>query len=144
MAHPLDPREALRALICGWFARIHAGGKRAWFSRIMAHEMAQPTPALDRMTEAMAPNYLRLCSLVGKLIGRSPNDARTRMCVHSVVGQILHYAQSRATVVRLWPDLNLDDEGQRRAIADHVLAFSLAGMDAVARQKAKPPRNKRP
>lgn len=144
MAHPLDPREALRALICGWFTRIHAGGKRAWFSRIMAHEMAQPTPALDRMTEAMGPNYLRLCALVGKLIGRSPNDARTRMCVHSVVGQILHYAQSRATVVRLWPDLNLDDEGQRRAIADHIVAFSLAGMDAVARQKAKPPRNKQP
>jgi TetR/AcrR family transcriptional regulator, regulator of cefoperazone and chloramphenicol sensitivity len=142
MAHPSDPRAALTGLIHQWFERIDEGGRQAWFARIMAHEMAQPTPALERVAEAMGANYLRFRTLVGKLLGRGPNDARTRMCVHSVVGQILHYVQSRPMLARLWPDLNLDDEGQRRRIADHIVAFSLAGMDGISRQKAEPARRK--
>jgi hypothetical protein len=60
----------------------------------------------------------------------------TRMCVHSIVGQILHYAQSRPMLARLWPDLNLDNQEQRRAIADHIVSFSLTGMECIARSKA--------
>ena len=135
MAHPSDPRAALRVLICEWFKTIHEDGKPSWFARIMAHEMRQPTPALDRVAEAMGANYLRLRTLVGKLIGRGPNDARTRLCVHSVVGQVLHYGTARPMLARLWPDLKLDKEAQRRAIADHIVAFSLAGMESTARLK---------
>jgi AcrR family transcriptional regulator len=143
MAHPLDPRVALGALICQWLDRIHEDGRPAWFARIMAHEMRQPTPALDRVAEAMAANYLRLRTLVGKLIGRGPNHPRTRLCVHSVVGQVLHYVTSRPMLARLWPDLDLDNEKQRRAVAGHIVAFSLAGMGSAARQKREPPRRKR-
>ena len=142
MAHPSDPRAALRALICEWFKTIHENGKPAWFARIMAHEMGQPTAALDRVAEAMGGNYLRLRTLVGKLIGRGPNDALTRLCVHSVVGQVLHYVTARPMLARLWPDLKLDNEEQRRTIADHIVAFSLAGMETATRQKLKRPRRK--
>jgi len=127
-----DPRVALRAMVHDWLGRMSEGSKRAWFARIMAHEMAQPTPALDRMVEAMQPNYLRFLALVGKLTGRGPNDSRTRMCVHSVVGQIVHYTRSQPMIERLWPDLHLDEEEHRRAIADHIVAFSLAGMESIA------------
>jgi len=148
MAHPSDPKAALRALVFQWFERTREGGRPSWFARIMAQEMAQPTPALDRVVEAMEPNYLRFRTLVGKLIGRSPDDARTRMCVHSVVGQVLQYVASRPMVERLWPELDLDDEEQRQAIADHILQFSLAGMERVATHRAEPrkptqPRRKR-
>jgi len=142
MAYPSDPRAALRALICEWFKTIHEDGKPAWFARIMAHEMGQPTAALDRVAEAMGGNYLRLRTLVGKLIGRGPNDALTRLCVHSVVGQVLHYVTARPMLARLWPDLKLDNEEQRRTIADHIVAFSLAGMESATRQKLKRPRRK--
>ena len=143
-AHGDDPRAALSALVHQWLERVRDGGKPAWFARIMAHEMMQPTPALDRVTEAMQPNYLRLRTLVGKLIGRSANDARTRMCAHSVVGQILHYVQSRAMLARLWPDLDLDDVKQRRAIADHIVEFSLAGLKAAHRSSALKKRKQAP
>jgi AcrR family transcriptional regulator len=143
-AHGADPRAALSALVRQWLERVRDGGKPAWFARIMAHEMTQPTPALDRVTEAMQPNYLRLRTLVGKLIGRSANDARTRMCVHSVVGQILHYVQSRHMLARLWPDLDLDDAKQRRAIADHIVEFSLAGLQAAHRSSARKKRKQAP
>ena len=135
MAHSSDPRAALRALLNEWFKRIHEGGRTAWAARILAHEMARPTAALDRVAEAIQPNYLRFRAIVGKLIGRGPNDVRTRMCVHSVIGQVLHYKQARPMLARLWPDLNLDDETRRRAIVDHIVEFSLAGMESIARKK---------
>jgi len=135
IAHPQDPRVGLTMLIHDWFARTSAGNKRSWLARIMAHEMSHPTPALDRVAEAMGPNYMHFRKLVGKIIGRDPEDARTRMCVHSVVGQVLQYTQSRPMLERLWPGLDLNDEKQRRAIADHIVTFSLAGMEQLARRK---------
>ena len=136
-AHPPDPKTALKMLISGWFERNHESGRPAWLARIMAHEMANPTAALDRVTESMRANYQRFRAIVGKLIGLSPDDPRTRMCVHSIVGQILHYSQARPTLERLWPDLNLDDPEWRRAIADHIVAFSLAGMEEIKREQAE-------
>ncbi len=134
MAHLSDASAAFRMLIYEWFERMREGGRTAWFARIMAHEMAQPTPALDLVTEAMGANYLWFLTLVGKLIGRSADDPCTRMCVHSVVGQVVHYMRSRPMLSRLSPDLKLEDEEQRRAIAEHVVAFSLAGMESVRQQ----------
>lgn len=130
-AHPPDPKTALKMLIRGWFERNHASGRPTWLARIMAHEMANPTPALDRITESMRANYLQFRAIAGKLIGRSPDDLRTRMCVHSIVGQILHYSQARPTLERLWPNLNLDDPEWRRTIADHIVDFSLAAMEGM-------------
>jgi TetR/AcrR family transcriptional regulator, regulator of cefoperazone and chloramphenicol sensitivity len=143
LMQPSDPRAALRAFICEWFERAREGGRPVWFRQIMTHEMAQPTAALDRVAKAIGPNYLRLRTLVGKLIGRGPDDPRTRMCVHSVVGQILHYMQSRPMLARLWPDLNLEDEAQRRAVANHIAEFSLAGIEGIALHKVERPSRKR-
>lgn len=138
IAHPQDPRAGLKTLIHDWLGRMTEDNKRGWLARLMAHEMSHPTPALDRVAEAMEPNYLQFRKLVGKIIGRDPEDARTRMCVHSVVGQVLQYTQSRPMLSRLWPGIDLDNEKQRHAIADHIVAFSLAGMEHFARRKGEP------
>jgi TetR/AcrR family transcriptional regulator, regulator of cefoperazone and chloramphenicol sensitivity len=139
MAHPSDPQAAVSALIHVWCERSREGGRPTWFPRIMAHEIAHPTPALDVVAQAMGANYLRFRTLVGKLIGRGPNDPRTRMCVHSIVGQIVHYMQAGPMIARLWPDLDLSDEKQRRAIADHIVMFSLAGIENIARERSELP-----
>jgi len=143
-AHPSEPRASLRALIYAWLERAREAGKSSWMARIMAHEMAHPTPALDRVAEAMSTNYLRLRVLVGNIIGSGPDDPRTRRCVHSVVGQVLHYLQSPPMLERLWPDLDLNDAEQRRALADHIVEFSLAGMEQIAhRKRERRPRGQR-
>lgn len=134
LAHSADPKTALKMLICGWFERNHASGRPASIARIMAHEMTNPTPALDRVTESMRANYQRFRAIVGDLIGCSPDGPRARMCVHSIVGQILHYSQAGPTLARLWPDLDLDDPNWRRAIADHIVEFSLAGIEGIELQ----------
>jgi len=137
MALASDPRAALQALICDWFERMGAGARRAWSTHILAHEMTHPTPALDLVAEAMGANYLRFRAIVGKLIGRDPDDLCTRMCTHSVVGQILHYAHARPMLSRLWPDLNLENHERRHLIAEHIVEFSLAGMESIAYKKEK-------
>jgi AcrR family transcriptional regulator len=136
MAKSSDPRAGLTKLIYEWCERTRDGGRPEWFPKIMSREMAQPTPALDRVAQAMGANYLRFRALVGEVIGCDPNDIRTRMCVHSIVGQVLHYMQSRAMLARLWPELDLENEEQRRAIAKHIVAFSLGGMTAQSAERA--------
>ncbi len=132
-----DPRASLRALICEWIKRMSDGGRSAWFARIMAHEMAHPTAALDLVSESMSGNYLRFRTVVGRVIGRSPDDARTRMCVHSVVGQVLHYVQAadaRAAVAGFEPRQRKTAPCDCRS---HRGVFA-GGMDSIARQQSGP------
>ena len=58
IAHLSDASAAFKMLIYEWFERMREGGRPAWFACIIAHEMAQPTPALDLVTQAMRANYL--------------------------------------------------------------------------------------
>jgi AcrR family transcriptional regulator len=128
-----DAREGLRLLLRAMFSVVLADERRGWYMRIMAHELANPTPALDRVaSEVIARNYTRLRGLIGKIIDRSDEDDLTRLCTHSIIGQILHYAHGRPMISRLWPSLAMTPETLQR-IADHIATFSLAGMDAVAK-----------
>lgn len=153
LAHA-DPRDALRALIQQLFERMQDAHRPAWYVRIMAHELAEPTPALDRfVADVMGPNYLRFRTLVGTILGRSPEDEQTRLGVHSIIGQILHYAHARPVLARIWPGLKLEKEEERRRVAEHIAAFSLSGLDALSkaghepetpkRKRTSPGRNKR-
>lgn len=135
LAPSSDPRVAIQKLIYEWLERTSVGSGPAWFPLVMSREMTKPTQALESAAESMGPNYLRFRTLVGELIKQDANDARTRMCVHSIVGQVLHYMQSRPMIERLWPGLDLENEAQRRAIAGHIVTFSLAGMETIARQQ---------
>jgi hypothetical protein len=92
----------------------------------MAHELAQPTPALSQViNETMRPIYGRLREIIGGLLGLSPDDGKTRLCAHSVMSQVLFYALARPVLVRLWPEFKMTPE-QLDQIADHIADFSLA------------------
>jgi hypothetical protein len=102
----------------------------------MVQEMANPTAALPGVvSEVIRPNYIALCGLVGSILRRSPEDETTRMCVHSIIGQIQHYVLARPVLAHIWPQLNLTPEQVGR-IADHIVDFTLAGMDCL--RLAKP------
>lgn len=121
-----SPEEALRALIK---ARLHglSGGDLAGQQfRIVIHELAQPTRALSRvMNDITQPIYKRVLELIGGMIGRAPTDEKTRLCAHSVMGQVMLYVLAKPVLVRLWPGLKMTPE-QLDRIADHIADFSLA------------------
>ncbi len=121
------PEELLRLIIR---TRVHGlqGADRA--TCLMIHELNRPTPALARVVdETLRPMYDRLRAVVGAILDLPPDDDDTRLCVSSIIGQILHYAVARPVLARLWPQLKMTPEQVDR-IADHIADFSLAYLRA--------------
>jgi AcrR family transcriptional regulator len=120
------PEDILRALIRARLRSISGDDLPDWHSRLLAHELAQPTPALRQLIDKVArPICKRLLELIGGMIGLPPNDDNTRLCAISVVGQVLAYVLPGPLLTEIWPELKMTHEQVER-IADHIADFSLS------------------
>ena len=120
------PEEVLRALIRARLRSINGKNLPDWHSRLLAHEFAQPTPALRQLVDKLArPICKRLLALIGRMIGLPPNDDNTRLCAISVVGQVLAYVLPGPLLIEIWPGLKMTPEQVER-IADHIADFSIS------------------
>jgi len=128
-----SPEEALHLIISGMLRRMsHPGERGNWHVRLMAHEMAHPTAGLDRVVDlAIGPNYAILRQIVSRLVRLPADHDTTRLCVHSVIGQVVHWAHARPVISRVWPDLQMTD-ARLEQISRHITNFSLAAMHAFA------------
>lgn len=118
--------EIMRAVIKTRLESLRGLDLGDWHFRIFAHELAKPTPAIDVVVnEAIRPLYLRMCKLIGSLLGLPPDHQKTRLCAQSIIGQILFYAFARPVISRLSPDMKMT-AAQVDLIADHITEFSLA------------------
>ena len=130
------PEEALRKFIVGMFRKMSEGDRPAWYVKVMTHELAQPTPGLAAVVENLIrPNAQILCDIVGKIIDRPPLHPQTRMCVHSIIGQVVHYMHARPVIGLLWPEWKLSRQSQDE-IAKHIADFSLAALKGIRKQTA--------
>jgi TetR/AcrR family transcriptional regulator, regulator of cefoperazone and chloramphenicol sensitivity len=122
----LPPDEILRAVIRARLRSICRGDLPDWHFRILAHELAQPTPALQQLVnEVGRPIFNRLLELIGRMIGLPRDDEKTRLCAISVMGQILAYVFAAPLLAGVWPGLKMTSEQVER-IADHIGDFSLS------------------
>jgi TetR/AcrR family transcriptional regulator, regulator of cefoperazone and chloramphenicol sensitivity len=129
------PESIFRAVIKARLESLRGLDLSDWHFRIFAHELAKPTPAINVVVnEAIRPLYLRMCRLIGSILGLPPDDLKTRLCGHSVIGQILFYAYARPVINRLAPEIKMT-AAQVDLIATHITEFSLAYI-----RKAKPTR----
>jgi TetR/AcrR family transcriptional regulator, regulator of cefoperazone and chloramphenicol sensitivity len=130
-----SPQELLRNLIRVRLESLCVGKGPNWGFRIMMHEFSQPTPAMTRVIdEEMRPVYKRVLQAVGEIIGRPPEDEKTRLCNNSIIGQVLFYTFSLPVLSRLQPELKLTPD-QLERIAEHIAEFSLAALAGIARSK---------
>lgn len=119
------PEEILRAVIKLRLQGI-CRGVPGWHFRIMAREMAQPTPAMSNIIKRVSvPAYKRLLEVVGSILGLPPENETTKLCAQSILGQIFIYAAASPVLLQLWPDLRMTP-AQVDRIADHIADFSLA------------------
>jgi TetR/AcrR family transcriptional regulator, regulator of cefoperazone and chloramphenicol sensitivity len=138
-----DPEQALRHFIRGMLQKMQEADRPAWYARVMSHELAQPTPALDVVVEHLIrPNSRVLCAIVGKILDRPPLDDTTRLCAHSVIGQVVHHVHARPVIALLWPELKATPETIDR-VADHIADFSLAALRAIRRKRRTKPATRR-
>jgi TetR/AcrR family transcriptional regulator, regulator of cefoperazone and chloramphenicol sensitivity len=102
--------------------------------RIMARELADPTPALDKIVrEAIAPLHEFLGKLVREIVGGKVGEGDLRCCVQSIVGQCLYYRHSYPVLQRLHPKMRYDHK-EIDAIAEHIADFSLAGIKHLVKK----------
>lgn len=126
------PERILQQLIHAFVERVIGADRPDLRFRLMAHELARPTPARSRLVkEIIQPNYDRFRSLVGKMLGLPPDDEQTCLCVLSIVGQIILYVRAGSFFSSLRPQLRLTPKRVKR-IANHIAAFSLAYLRSVA------------
>jgi AcrR family transcriptional regulator len=124
--HNTPPEDVLRALIRARLRSINGKDLPDWHSRLLAHELAQPTPALRQLVDKVArPIFKRLLELIGGMIGLPANDDKTRLCAISVVGQVFAYVLPGPLLSEIWPELKMTPDQVER-IADHIADFSLS------------------
>lgn len=118
--------EILRAVIRARLESLRSLDLGDWHFRIFAHELAKPTPAMNVVVnEAIRPLYSRMCQLLGHILRLPPEHEKTRLCAHSIIGQILFYAFARPVISRLAPEMKLSAT-QLDQLTDHITDFSLA------------------
>jgi len=98
--------------------------------RIMARELADPTPALDQIVrEAIAPLHKFLGKLVCEIMGdRSAKPSYGVVCTASW-GSVYITRHTPPVLLRLNPKLRYDNK-EIQAIAKHIAGFSLAGIQS--------------
>ena len=102
--------------------------------RMMARELADPTPALDKIvSEAIAPLHEFLSKLVSEIVGDQVGEAAQLRCVFSFLGQCSFYYHAEPVLQRLHPELRYDRE-EIEAIAQHIAEFSLAALNRLAKK----------
>ncbi len=123
----LDPEAALRQLIHSLLERLIARKAQSGLHfRLMLNELSNPTTVLmDEIEATMRPLYDQFRAVVGKVLQLPPENVKTRLCVHSIIGQTAHYVHARPILNRLWPEMQLSPE-QIRMVATHIADFSLA------------------
>jgi AcrR family transcriptional regulator len=131
------PEDILRAVIKARLESLRSLNLSDWHFRIFAHELAKPTPAMNVIVnEAIRPLYSRMCNLIGSMLRLPPEHERTRLCAHSIIGQILFYAFARSVISRLAPEMKMTAT-QINLIADHIAEFSLAYLSQTQRGPTK-------
>lgn len=124
------PEERLRTHVTSFLSRLLDPTRPAWFARLLAREMIDPTPALDRLVRRrMRANHAHLAAIIRELLGPAATPETIRLCTLSVVSQCVFYRNSAPIIARLYPELVPAKEVAR--IADHVTRFSLAAMQRM-------------
>jgi AcrR family transcriptional regulator len=132
-----SPEDILRDVIRARVQGLRKNAMPNWQLRIFAHELADPSPALSRLINRVSrPIYDRLLELIAKIIGMPARHVKTRLCAHSVMGQILFYVFAGPVLERFSPDMKLTDE-MLEQIANHIADFSLAYLREIGRNAKK-------
>jgi hypothetical protein len=111
--------------------RILDDDPAAMFTRLIAREMLDPTPALDNLAQAFArPQVEALCAIVAEITGAPPGSDAVKRCAISIASQCMNLHFQRHVLTRVFPDLPCD-VGAVDALTRHILAFSLGGMKSA-------------
>jgi AcrR family transcriptional regulator len=128
----MPAERALRTFIQAMFDNLGGSDAVDQYTRLMAHELSEPTPGLALVVDQIiAPRARLLSGIVARVTSGSARSLPTRLAAHSIMAQVLHYTHARPVIKILWPGWHMTPAA-RRQIVDHVTNFSLAGLREAA------------
>ncbi len=134
-----DTRARLYAYVRALLLRLEDKSRHAWLTRLMAREMAEPSPNLTLVVErCLAPASAVLRSIVADLLGPGAQPLEVARFSQSIVGQCRHFVLDRQVLSRLHPDCD-PCQGGVEAVALHVVRFSLAALGCADARDYVPP-----
>lgn len=140
-AHPPDggvspdapAEERFRAKILAFLQRGLDTRNAAFL--IMHMEIANPTGLLDEVRrEMIAPLQESMHALIGELLGENASEQQVWLCGMSTIGQCIH-SMARRRLKRLPSRGDILETLPCETLADHIAAFSLAGIREMRRQE---------
>ena len=128
--------EAFVRSFCLRLLSSHGWGGYHGKARLMAKELADPSPALAPAVEKyIRPHKEMLVAIIEELLGPTATAPQAVACALSVVGQCLYYAAAQPLLALLVPE-HTDSEADIERLAAHVTAFSLGGIERLRRQRS--------
>jgi TetR/AcrR family transcriptional regulator, regulator of cefoperazone and chloramphenicol sensitivity len=128
---PRAPEMQLRNYIRTFLKRLLGNNVQSRMARLIARESVEPSAAFNLVVEQFViPQHVALHSTVRAILGEAVAEEHVRRCSMSIIGQCLYYWSARRVVTCLDPDLHYSAEQVDR-LADHIVEFSLAGMNQI-------------
>jgi hypothetical protein len=133
----LPPELALQNFIRAMFESSAGIDAADQYTRVMAHEIVEPTQGLALVVnQIIGPRTRLLCDIIARLTRQPARSLQTRLAAHSIMAQIVHYMHARPVIKLLWPRWRMNAAAQRQ-IVEYMTNFSLAGLRAAAKAQQR-------
>lgn len=127
------PEQRLAGRIQSLLAKI--ADDSSYSFAIINKEMAQPTRLLPEILEKeIDPLRQEMLALIRECLGPKANDEQLMFCHASIIGQCFHLLKMKHLQNSTQIPFTLLEMAGTTAFADHVVKFSLAGIQAVREQ----------
>jgi len=130
------PEEKLRRYLSVFLRRVTSPGHES-VHRLIQREIDDPTAAFDAFVEeGVRPRVEYIAGVVAEMIGRRPSDRLALRCVGSILSQTIVYVRKNPIAERLGFSFR-GTPAEIEEAARHIADFSVAGIRAIAVQRAQ-------
>jgi AcrR family transcriptional regulator len=129
-------KDKLHALALLAAERLTAPVSRSWVFRVLAREMAAPSPAFLSIREREIPPRARLMRAIVAEIVKLPPDhpAVSRAAINVIAPFVMLCIADRSMIARAFPSLALDSSGAQ-ALGEHFYRYALAGLAGIKKRE---------
>lgn len=129
-----SPEVKLESFLRLIIPRLFATPRDSWHLRVIAREMANPTPAFNNLVEnEILPKSIILRTIIAEYLECPLESAVVSHCSISVVSQFLAMFQNLTAFCTILPDFG-NTPSFVATVCDHIVQFCIGGMDRI-RQK---------
>jgi AcrR family transcriptional regulator len=124
---PEAARAQLRNMLERMVGFIVASPEAGEIVQFILREMAQPSPALDRIYDGVfEPMHRRLCMIWESATGEPAESERVRLTVFTLIGQVVYFRIGREAVLR-----RMGWQGMGKAESAKVAATAADNLEAI-------------